>query len=293
MHDEEGSSDEEQSSAGSLAPALDESATAQDQLPGSGASLITEQAVASRAALMFTVGAAGPAASGLPRQAPKATKLFVKLAATYVNDLKKVAMDALSAAYGNFDRLVGLWWLLLLAEAVGLPLLTRETAYAVGLKARREAGYIQAPEAAKKKDLGRAKSKLAATDPRRLQLDGEHKDGIMALLRDFVDVALPSASLPSAPSAVTSSATGSRKRKREAESSFDELIADAEVELLKAEKVAKKASAEVDQSEVKVVQAQKIADRMLDKIDTAASKQAGKFLKLALARSGEHQRQHM
>ena len=244
MHDEEGSSDEEQSSAGSLAPALDESATAQDQLPGSGASLITEQAVASRAALMFTVGAAGPAASGLPRQAPKATKLFVKLAATYVNDLKKVAMDALSAAYGNFDRLVGLWWLLLLAEAVGLPLLTRETAYAVGLKARREAGYIQAPEAAKKKDLGRAKSKLAATDPRRLQLDGEHKDGMMALLRAFVDVALPD-SPPSGPSAATSSATGSRKRKREAGPSFDELIADAEVELLKEEKAAKKASAEV------------------------------------------------
>ena len=35
----------------------------------------------------------------------------------------------------------------LLADTVGLPLLTRETAYAVGLKARREAGYIQAAEA--------------------------------------------------------------------------------------------------------------------------------------------------
>ena len=153
---------------------------------------------------MFAVGASGPAASGLPRLAPKATKLLVKLAATFMKDLEKVAVDALSAAYGNFDRLVGLGWLL--ADAVGMPLLTRETAYAVDLKARREASYIQVAEAAKKEDLGRAKSKLAATDPRRLQLDREHEDGMMALLRELVEVALSDVSSP-APSA-------SRKRKR-------------------------------------------------------------------------------
>ena len=101
---EEGYSDEEQSSEGSSAPALDESATgtAQDRLPDTAASLITDQALASRAAHIFAMGAAGPAASGLPRLAPKATKLLVKLAAAYMKDLKKVRIDALSAAYGNF-----------------------------------------------------------------------------------------------------------------------------------------------------------------------------------------------
>ena len=133
MHDEEESSDAEQSSEGSSAPALDESVTTHDQLPDGAASLLTKEAVASRAALVFAVGAAG-------------------------------------------------------------------------LKVRREASYTQVAEAAKKKDLGRAKSKLAATDPRRLQLDREHEDGMMALLRELVEVALSDVSSP-APSA-------SRKRKR-------------------------------------------------------------------------------
>ena len=90
VHDEEGHSDEEQSSEGSSAPALDEAATAQDRLPDTAASLITDQAVASLATLIFAVGAAGPAASGLPRLALKVTKLLVKLAAAYMKDLKKV-----------------------------------------------------------------------------------------------------------------------------------------------------------------------------------------------------------
>ena len=285
VHDEEGHSDEEQSSEGSSAPALDEAATAQDRLPDTAASLITDQAVASRATLIFAVGAAGPAASGLPRLALKVTKLLVKLAAAYMKDLKKVTVDALSAAYGNFDKVVGLGWLL--ADAVGLPLLTRETAYAVGLKGRREAGYIQAAEAAKKKELGRAKSKLAATDPRRLQLDSKYEDGMMALLRESVDVALPE-SAPAAPSAAMFSASGSRKRKREAtppEPTFETLIADADAEVLRAEKAVKRAELALERAEHVEAERFKVIKRMTEKLkktdtETTTAKMMQHWIKL-------------
>ena len=278
---EEGYSDEEQSSEGSSAPALDESATAQDRLPDTAASLITDQALASRAALIFAVGAAGPAASGLPRLAPKATKLLVKLAAAYMKDLKKVSIDALSAAYGNFDKVVGLGWLL--ADAVGLPLLTRETAYAVGIKARREAGYIEKAEAAMKKDLSRAKSKLSPTDPQRLQLDGTLEADMAKLLQQPVDVALPDAAAPA-----PRPASGSRKRKRElasAEPTFDELIADADVDVLKAEKARKRAEASLERAERNEEERFKVIERFtlkLEKLDTDATsvKQMNHWVKL-------------
>ena len=66
---------------------------------------------------------------------------------------------------------------------------------------------------------------------------------MMALLRESVDVALPE-SAPAAPSAAMFSASGSRKRKREAtppEPTFETLIADADAEVLRAEKAVKRA----------------------------------------------------
>lgn len=56
------------------------------------------------------------------------------LAAAHIKGLKKADIDVLSKAYGNFDRVVGLGWLL--ADAVGLPVLERSDAYAVGIKRR-------------------------------------------------------------------------------------------------------------------------------------------------------------
>ena len=113
----------------------------------------------------------------------------------------------LSKAYGNFDRVVGLGWLL--ADAVGLPVLEQSDAYAVGIKARREAGDIQAAEATTKKELSRAKSKLAATDPARLQLEGKFDADMAVLLSEPVDLPLPGA-LPSAPPAAPRAATVDR-----------------------------------------------------------------------------------
>mmetsp|Transcript_49185 Transcript_49185/g.110601 ORF Transcript_49185/g.110601 Transcript_49185/m.110601 type:complete len:208 (+) Transcript_49185:466-1089(+) len=87
---------------------------------------------------------------------------MVKLGSAAINDRKllpKERVDALSKSFGNFDRVVGLGWLL--GDAVlGAPLLSHKQAYDVGLKARREAGYIEKAEKKLKNDASREKSKM-------------------------------------------------------------------------------------------------------------------------------------
>ena len=90
------------------------------------------------------MGASGPQPSGLPTLAPEANKKIVKLGSAAINDRKlhlpKERVDALSKSFGNFDRVVGLGWLL--GDAVlGAPLLSHKQAYDVGLK-RRAARHV-------------------------------------------------------------------------------------------------------------------------------------------------------
>lgn len=68
---EEAGSDEEQSSAGSPAAALDENAAAQNQPPDVPESMDLEEALAARAPIVFSLDAAEPAASGLPPLSPR------------------------------------------------------------------------------------------------------------------------------------------------------------------------------------------------------------------------------
>ena len=63
-------------------------------------------------AKMFVVIASEPAASGLQQTAPATTSRLVKLVWEHVNALPTATIDALSAAFGNFDRVVALGWLL-------------------------------------------------------------------------------------------------------------------------------------------------------------------------------------
>ena len=91
---------------------------------------------------MFVVGTAEPQSSGLPHLASEATRAIVRLAAKDMEDLPKATVAALSQSFGNWDRTVGLGWLI--ADAVGLPLLSRDAAHATGLKAARVAGKIKA-----------------------------------------------------------------------------------------------------------------------------------------------------
>ena len=68
-------------------------------------------------------------------------------------------IDALSSAFGNFDRVVACGWLL--QDALGLPLSSRDIAYAIGLKARTQAGRLKAQIYQKRKEPLAAARKLA------------------------------------------------------------------------------------------------------------------------------------
>ena len=90
---------------------------------------------------------------------------------------------------------------------MGSPLLARDCAYAVGLKARRAAGDIKIELASAKRTAGRAASKLAADDPWRQELAAEAKAAEASLLRAPVELPLPAERAAPAPAA-----SGARKR---------------------------------------------------------------------------------
>ena len=72
----------------------------------------SEQQLAERAAMMFVVGARAPVASGMPAAAQEATKELVLRAWSVISALCKANGKELSSSFGNFDKLVGLGWLL-------------------------------------------------------------------------------------------------------------------------------------------------------------------------------------
>ena len=80
---------------------------------------MTAVAMAERASKMFVVSAAGPQRSGLPPAARKVNKELCLLAFNAANDLCNEHGKALSAAFGNFDRVVALGWLI--GDALGMP----------------------------------------------------------------------------------------------------------------------------------------------------------------------------
>ena len=159
VHDKEVDSDEEQSSRGSPRRSLDEHESAENEPDEAMPAELSAEALAAHRDAMFVSSATGPAATGLPPLAAaenrKVPRLLVKLASACVNLplYPQASADALSASFGNFDRVVALGWLI--ADAVRLPLLSRAEAYAIGLKARREAGNIKSEEAGDKKAASR------------------------------------------------------------------------------------------------------------------------------------------
>jgi len=90
---------------------------------------------------MFHVDAKGPAASGRPT-AQFVTKELVQLAWRATNELCDVNGRELSAAYGNFDRVVALGWLL--GDVACGRLITGDAAFKVGRKAGKLVPGLQA-----------------------------------------------------------------------------------------------------------------------------------------------------
>ena len=165
---------------------------------------LTAAMMAERASAMFSLGASGPTVSGMPKLAEKATMELVSLAFGAVGKLCDQHGKVLSKAFGNFDRVVGLGWLI--TDALGCPLVPRDTAYTVGLKLRKLPGELKADQLAVRKAASRAISKLAAEDPKRQELKQEVAEEEARLLRAEIDLELPSAQ-----PAPRESSTGKRK----------------------------------------------------------------------------------
>jgi len=287
----------QQESAGSCssdappAAVLDDPAPEHDGAPDEPVSIISPDAMAVRASKMFVVGSAGHVASGHPPLASEATKGIVELAAAHMDDLKKAHVAALSASFGNFDRTVGLGWLI--GDAVDVPLMSRKEAHAVGLKAVRAATRIKAELRSAKLAAQRAASKLMPDDPQRDELLKEAEEAQETIRRAPVDVSLPAGS-----AAAASLANGSRKRAREVELSpedaHEQAIAAAEAELLQLQKAVKRAEAASEHADAKLESKLKVLQRIELKLKADCfygtkdqQKQWSRFHKLVLAADKE------
>ena len=170
--------------------------------------LISEDGLASRASAMFVVGQAAPTASRLGRAATEPTGELMQLAHNVVEGWSKAHVDARSQSFGNFDRMVALGWVV--ADALGEPLLEKETALKVGFAASHRAKKIAKESFADMRKLG----KLAADHPQRATLAAQIASAHAARLAELVD--MPDMSR------VTQAATAAVSRKREREARREE-----------------------------------------------------------------------
>lgn len=223
-------------SSAPAATALAQRSLEQADAPESPAAPLTAAAMGERAAAMFVVGSAAPQASGLSTAAEPATNELVRLAFNAANDRCNADGKALSESFGNFDRLVATGWLL--GDAVGRPLLSREQAHAVGLKARKLAVAIKADLASIKKDAQRKASKLEADDPKRQDFAEQAAAAEATLLQGKVELPFPTAQKPAA-----KKPSGSRKRARPKELTEEQRAQAADERVSKAMRVAKKEQA--------------------------------------------------
>ena len=151
--------------------------------------------------------ARGPTASGMEPLAATASNGLVKAAF----DAVKVVCDrdgrSLSASFGNFDRIVGLGWLV--GDALGHALLSREDAFKLGGAASKRATALPSEIADARRAILRPASKLDAADPKRQELAAAADAAQVRLLQSA-----PVPPLPLPHTSVKPQATGSRKRAR-------------------------------------------------------------------------------
>ena len=191
------------------APACTRAATAK-AAPALEAAL-TADLLAERAAKLFVLDATGPAATGMVPVIGGASNLLIRLACKVSDDLCKERRPALSRAYGNFDKVVALGWLL--GDALGLPLMERDNAFEIGSAARKRLLKFESEITSAKKAASRATAKAPDEDARRAI--GEAAAETQAeVLRRAVDPPLP------LPNALPS---GGAKRKRAAGPSLAQL----------------------------------------------------------------------
>ena len=109
---------------------------------------ITMELIAERASKMFSTDATAPTASGMGLAVASPTNLLVHLIFNLCSAWPQAYVDARSHAYGNFDRVVAMAWLV--SDALALPLPAGRQALALGGAVRKRATKID-------KDLDKVK----------------------------------------------------------------------------------------------------------------------------------------
>lgn len=248
-----------ESRSASPSPALDDSNGAQPCLDSEAKCLLSADFIPRRADRMFRRDAAEPVASELDEHVQTVTNTLIELVWAHVQEWDDSFVNALSTAYGNFDRIVAAGWLL--ADSFGLPLLEREQALLVGLKVRYYGGKVMKAQGQAKRQASKVKT------PNRQELLNEMMTAAVEKLETPTreTLGLPVATRAPAPAA---HATGSRKRAREQveEPSHQDVITSIEAQELEAQRAIKKAAAEVARAEKKTEEKAKVAVRMTKKI---------------------------
>ena len=136
---------------------------------------------------MFVVGARAPVASGMPAAAQEATKELVLRAWSVISALCKANGKELSSSFGNFDKLVGLGWLL--GDVVIGYLIAHEDALVVGRKAGKLAPGLKEEFAAPQR---RARKQKFVSAEARARAIAEAAVAEAALRRETVLLPFPS-----------------------------------------------------------------------------------------------------
>ena len=184
-------------------------ATAGSAAVAAPAAALSRPAMAERAAKLFPLDAAGPAASGMGLLASSPVNALVLFAFEAANKRCEAHGSALSLAYGNFDRVVATGWLV--ADALGLPLLERGDAFRLGGAARKRAAKVEKTVAAKNKAAATAAAKAADGEARQLVLEAAAKEHA-ELLAAPVEPPLELPAMPPETAARTVAVGGKRKR---------------------------------------------------------------------------------
>ena len=152
-----------------------------------GAAEPTAAEEVARAQKMFVIDAPGPIASKPRISYRKATKKLVQLISKVVADWKKPHVEALSRSFGNFDRVVAQGWLL--ADALGMSLLSREQAFVLGGSVRHQATKLEADLKAKRKAAGKRIAQ-AVDEAARAALAAAAEAEVEELLREEAELNL-------------------------------------------------------------------------------------------------------
>lgn len=136
---------------------------------------------------MFVIGTSWPTASKVGATASQPTKGLILFVHKAVSAWDEAHVQALSRSFGNFDRVVAQGWLA--ADALGLPLLDREQAFAFGGRVKHHGAKIDAKIDADRRTAQRRAAKQSGEARQALEAAAAAAEA--QLLREDVPMKLP------------------------------------------------------------------------------------------------------